>query len=228
VLPVFHRGAGLAALFAVGWAIAGAAPIPVAASNGRAAAPSDLQQPVVIDAAVSKVDYQSDTASFENIVVAQGGTRVTAERAQAAGLDFKSSRWTFEGDVLMTMPPRGTLRCDQAIVQIRDDRVAQATATGNPARFEQQRANSRGAVQGHADRIVYDAKADTVRLSGHARVSDGRNEITGPLLVYSLREESVTALSPGQSRGIHITVVRSAPAGKSPTGGSSAKRAGAR
>ncbi|MGH8150018.1 MAG: lipopolysaccharide transport periplasmic protein LptA [Steroidobacteraceae bacterium] len=199
-------------LLVVAWGVAGATPARRVAPHGSAA-PSALHQAVIVDAAVSNVDYQTDSAAFQNIVVVQGATRVTAERARAAHLDFKSSQWTFEGNVVMTLEPRGTLRSDQAVVQIRDDRVAQATATGHPAQFEQQRADSRAPLQGHADRIVFDARQDTVSLSGDAWLSNGRNEITGPVLVYSLRDETLTAVSPGRRLGVHITVVQPTPPG---------------
>lgn len=168
---------------------------------------------MIIDAAVSNVDYQSDTAAFEDIVVSQGGTRVTAARAQATGLDFKSSRWTFEGHVVMTLGPGGTVRSDRAIVEIRDNRLARATATGSPVRFEQQRSGPRGALHGHAAQMVFDGERDTVSLSGDATLSDGRNEITGPLLVYGLRDEKLMAVSPGRGRGVRITIPQPAPAG---------------
>ena len=210
-------------LLAIGW-LAGAAWALEAAPHGS---PSTLQQPVIINAADSSVDYQNDTASFKDIVVSQGDTRVTAERARATGLDVASSRWTFEGNVLMTMQPGGTLRSDQAIVQIRDNRVRQTTATGNPAQFEQRRAHSRPALHGHADRIVFDATADTMHLTGDAWLSDGHNEITGPLLIYSLRDERVTALSSGRSRTVHVTIVQPTPTDESATRGSAVKPASA-
>lgn len=173
---------------------------------------------MIVNAAASSVDYQSDTAAFRDIVVVQGGTRVTADRAHAANLDFKSSRWTFDGNVVIALEPRGTLRSDQAVVQISDDRVSQATATGHPAQFEQQRANSRAPLRGHADRIVFDAQKDTVSLTGGAWLSNGRNEITGPVLIYSMRDERLTAVSPGRGLGVHITVVQPPPSKPAPSG----------
>jgi lipopolysaccharide transport protein LptA len=205
-----HRGVWVVLSVFVGCSIAGVAQVRAAARHDPAPR-SAPRQPVVIDAAVSKVDYQSDTATFEDIVVLPGDTRITADRARAAGLDFKSSLWTFEGHVLISLPPRGTLHSDRAIVQIRDDRVAEATATGNPAQFERSGTDSQAALDGHADRIVYRATERTVRLSGDASLSDGHNEITGPVLVYNLRRDTVTAGSSGGSRSIRIRIVPPAP-----------------
>ncbi len=205
----------------MGW-LAGAASVLEAAPHVSPPAP---QQPVIVDAADSSVDYQNDTASFKDIVVSQGDTRVTAERAQATGLDFKGSRWTFEGNVLMTLHPGDTLRSDQAIVQIRDNRVAQTTATGRPAQFEQRGVNSHPAIHGHADQIVFDATNETLRLAGDAWLSAGDNEITGPLLIYSLRNERVTALSPGGRRRVQLTIAQPTPGGDSATRDSAVKPA---
>lgn len=181
-----------------------------------------LHQSVVIDAVVSKVDYQKDTAAFEGIVVSRGDTRITADRAQAAGLDFGSSRWTFDGNVQLSLPPHGTLRSDRAVVQFRDGLVTQATVTGRPAQFEQQRADTGAPLVGHANRIVYHATERAVELSGDAWLSDGRNEITGPLLVYNLREQTVKAASPHGNRAVRITIRRLAPAHGSGRSGAAA------
>jgi len=178
------------------------------------------QEPIIVNAAFSHVDYQTGTATFKDILVVQGETRLTAERAQATGLSFGNSRWTFGGNVVISVQPRGTLRSDQAVVQIRDNRVTEVTATGHPALFEQQRTHSAGEVHGHADNIVYNAKEDAARLSGNAWLADGRNEINAPLLVYSFRDETLEAASPGGRRSVHITLPQGTPRhGRRPAGG---------
>jgi lipopolysaccharide transport protein LptA len=112
---------------------------------------------------------------------------------------FANSRWTFEGTVIIVLKPQGTLRSDQAVVQFRNSGITQATATGKPAQFEQQRMDSRRPVRGRADQIVYNAEKHSVQLSGGARVSDGRAEISGPVLVYNVRDEQLQAVSRGES-----------------------------
>jgi len=82
-----------------------------------------------------------------------------------------------------------------------------ATATGNPAEFDQKREDSNVIARGHADQIVYDVGPGTVRLSNDAWVSDGRNDIRGPVIVYNLREEHVEATtSPGTDTRVHVTI----------------------
>lgn len=182
-----------------GIAPASAAPPP--------AAPRTAAGSLVVETAFSHVDYKTDTATFKDIAVSQGDTRVTAEQARARGLSFRNSTWTFQGNVVISMRPQYTLRSDRASVEFHDNRVVRATATGKPAVFERQGAGKRPAVHGQAEEIVYEPREDTVRLSGQAWLSDGRDErISGPLLIYSIRDEKLEAVSPKGSQRVRITV----------------------
>jgi lipopolysaccharide transport protein LptA len=188
------------------WLSAVALAASPASRESPAAAARAPAQPLVVDSAFSHVDYRTDTATFRDIAVSQGDTRVTAEQAQATGLGFDDSTWTFEGNVVISLQPQGRLRSERAIVEFRDNRVTRATGTGKPAVFEEQRTGTLPSVHGQADEIVYDAQQHTVRLSGEAWLSGRHNErISGPLLVYSIRDERLQAVSPG-SQGVHITV----------------------
>jgi lipopolysaccharide transport protein LptA len=198
----------VAVLLGGGWLTTVAPLASAAAPHPTAAAPQAPQPPIVIDAAFSRVDYKTNTVEFKDVDVSQGDTRVTAKRAYATGVGFANSRWTFEGTVIIVLKPQGTLRSDQAVVQFRNSGITQATATGKPAQFEQQRMDSRRPVHGHADQIVYNAEQHSVQLSGGARVSDGRVEISGPVLVYNVRDEQLQAVSRGES--VHMTVAPSA------------------
>jgi lipopolysaccharide transport protein LptA len=161
---------------------------------GRAAALPDFSGlPVSVDAASSEIDTKSNTVVFKDVVISQGDMRVQAERARATGLNFANSRWNFEGNVRIDAEQHGNLRSDQAVVEFRDNHIARATITGKPAEFEQKRANSQVA-RGHADEILYDVNDGTVRLTEQAWLSDGQNEISGPLLVYNIREQRVQAV----------------------------------
>jgi lipopolysaccharide transport protein LptA len=168
--------------------------------------PATSQQPIIINSAFSNIDYRTNTAAFKDIVVSQGDTRVTAERASATGVGFTNSQWTFAGGVVMIWEPRGTLRADQVIMQFSNGEVTEGTATGSPAYFEQRRTDSDRPVHGHADRITYDAKHDTVHLYGHAQLSDGRKEMSAPVLMYSFRDESWQAEGQDERREVHITI----------------------
>ncbi len=186
---------------------------------GTAARPPPLINPqakITVDANSSQLDTKTGKVELRgNVVVSEGSTRVRADRAdttclaQAASSTTQcaNSRWTFQGDVRIDAPPRGSLQSDQAIVDITDNRIARATIIGNPAQFEQQRADALGVTRGHADEIVYDVGAGTVSLTKDAllSLSGGSNDITSQQIVYDIRTESVQATSPGAQR-VHITL----------------------
>lgn len=192
-----------------------AAAATAAANPRRKQAIINPSAAVTVDAASSDVNYKTGTVNFKDVVLSQGNTRVRADRANttclgrktAAGAQCASSRWTFDGNVRIDAPPRGSLRSDQAIVEVRDNRIARATVIGNPAEFEQQRADAMGKTRGHADQIVYDVGAGTVTLTNDAWVSlsGGSNDITSQRIVYDIRAEKVRATSP-QTQGVHITL----------------------
>ena len=190
----------------------GAPPKQPSAAPG---APS-TQLPIKVDAASSEVDYRTNTVVFTQVVITQGATRVQADHAHASGLNFANSRWTFDGNVRIDTPPRGSLRSDQAVVEFRDNRIARATITGKPAQFEQQRSDSQQMAHGRANEIVYDVSDGTVRLSNDAWLTDGQNEISGPLLVYNIRAQRVQAAAqPETGERVHITIApQSVPGGK--------------
>ncbi|HXY76873.1 MAG TPA: lipopolysaccharide transport periplasmic protein LptA [Steroidobacteraceae bacterium] len=170
-------------------------------------APMSSEQPINLVAASTEVDYKSNTVTFADVVISQGPTKVQAEHAHATGLNFANSRWTFEGKVRIDVEQRGNLRSDQAVVDFKDNRIARATITGKPAEFEQKRADSEQMARGHANEIIYDLSDGTVRLSEDAWLSDGQNEISGPLLVYNIRAQRVQAATPpGTDERVHITI----------------------
>ena len=205
------RVAMLAGLIACGASVvqvlaAAPAPMPAAAASAAAARPAHAV-PITVDAASSEVDYRTNMVVFSQVVISQGAMRVQADHAHASGLNFANSRWTFDGHVRIDAEPRGSLRSDQAVVEFRDNRILRATANGKPAEFEQPRGDSQQMARGHADEIVYDVSEGTVRLSNDAWLSDGVNEISGPLLVYNIRAQRVQAATqPGSDQRVHITI----------------------
>jgi lipopolysaccharide transport protein LptA len=175
------------------------------------ALPDFSRLPVLVDATSTDLDSKTNTLVFKNIVVSQGNMRVQADHAHATGLDFANSRWNFEGNVRIDGEQRGNLRSDQAVVEFRDNHIARATITGKPAEFEQRRANSDAVARGHADEILYDLNDGTVRLTDDAWLSDGQNEISGPLLVYNIREQHIQAVAApnapvGGEQRVHISI----------------------
>lgn len=193
-----------------------ALPLPSSAATHLAAVSKEALPPVSrdarklpIDVASSKVDYKGDTVIFQDVVITQGDTRVQADRAHATGLDnFDNSHWTFEGNVRISGEQHGSLKSDQAIVEFRNKYISKATATGNPAEFEQKRADTNEIARGHAHEIVYNVSDGTIRLAENAWLSDGRStEISGAELVYNIREQHLQAVAkPGSDDRVHILI----------------------
>lgn len=172
--------------------------LPVKAAEPRSS------QPVSVEAESSDVDYRSSRVVFNRVRISQGDLVVEAERAVATGLDFRASRWELAGQVQIS-GTEGRLRSDSAVVSFRDNRVARAEIAGTPAEFAG--TGDRRIAHGRAGQIVYDVAAGTVRLSGNAWLSDGRNDITGETLVYSMREKRVMATADEQgSERVRITI----------------------
>ena len=165
------------------------------------------RQPISLDAASSDIDYPSKRLVFRDVTITQGDTTVRADRALATGLDFEDSRWEFDGNVRIRVPPQGELRSQGAVVVFKGNRIESATITGQPAEFEQQRADSDLMARGRAGAIEYSVVDGTVRLTDEAWLTDGRNEITGPLLVYNIRAQRVQAATdPGGKQRVRITI----------------------
>ncbi|HEY6517631.1 MAG TPA: LptA/OstA family protein [Steroidobacteraceae bacterium] len=200
---------------ALAQSVAHAASGPAASLGGSAPVqqplPINPHQRIELDAKSQVLDYKSHTVIFKNIVVSQGATRVRADNARATGLNFTNSRWTFQGNVQIDAPPRGSLRSKQATVEFRDNQIAAATVTGSPAQFEQQREGDLGMEEGHADQIVYDVTHGTVVLTKDAWISDGHNQMSAPSIAYSIREQKVLATSAGGGQGVHITITPQSP-----------------
>jgi lipopolysaccharide transport protein LptA len=179
-----------------------------AVTKNSVPAPSKEARKLPIDVASSKIDYKGDTVVFQDVVITQGDTRVQADHAHATGLDnFDNSHWTFDGNVRINGEQHGSLKSDQAVVEFRNKYISKATITGSPAEFEQKRTDTAEVARGHAHEIVYNVVDGTVRLSNDAWLSDGHNEISGPELVYSIREQRVQAATqPGTDDKVHILI----------------------
>ena len=177
------------------------------AGSAVAQPPATSGDSLVINSASSNIDDATNTATFKDVSVSQGTRRLTAERAQATGLRLQNSRWTFVGRVVITLEPSSSLWADQAILEYRDGKLAQVTATGSPTHFEERRTDAQSPRRGQADVITYDPKHDTVQLQGHAQVSDGDGvELTAPLVVYYIRDHRWQAESGTEARTVHIKV----------------------
>ena len=164
------------------------------------------QQTISLDAQSSELDYKNNVVVFRKVRIAQRDISVTADLAQATGLDFDNSHWVFHGAVKITMD-QGQLTSDEADVTFAKKLLSKAVVNGKPAAFEQRIAKTGKMAQGRADTIDYDVKKGVVHLSKNAWLSDGQNEIRGESLKYNVLAQNIVAESSEQgSQRVHIII----------------------
>jgi len=121
-------------------------------------------------------------------------TQVESDRMQ---YDDAKQVNVFTGNVVLT---KGTIRllADRLVVRQEPDGYQYATATGEPARFRQKRDGPGNQwIEGHAQQIDYDGKAETAHLQSRAtlqRTDNGRvvDEVHGKDILYESRTEFFT------------------------------------
>jgi lipopolysaccharide transport protein LptA len=164
------------------------------------------QQSISLDAQSSELDYKNNNLVFRKVRIAQGNMSVSADQAQATGLDFDNSRWVFRGNVKITMD-QGLLTSDEAEVNFVKKLLSKAVVNGKPAAFEQRIEKTGKLARGHADTIDYDVTKGVVHLSKNAWLSDGQNEMRGESLKYNVLAQTISAEAPEQgSQRVHIII----------------------
>jgi lipopolysaccharide transport protein LptA len=160
------------------------------AQSAGAAPDTCANQEIVVEAKPMEVDYRNNNAVLREVVITQCDMRIQAAEARVTGgLNFDNAQWTISGDVRITAEG-GHLTSDKAVVSFRDRLISQATITGKPAQFEQQRDDG-STSRGRAGTIDYQTASGTVSLTDQAWLTDGKNEISGRSLVYNIRTQSV-------------------------------------
>jgi lipopolysaccharide export system protein LptA len=156
---------------------------------------------------------------------------IVAERQ--GSVDLVNQRTEFVGDVVLT---KGTmlLRADKVDVRETSDGYFQAYAssqTGKQVNFRQASDAPGEFIEGAADQLEYDTRADTVRFLGkatvrHLRGSQVANEVNGAVIVYDNRSEVFTveggAASPYPSGKVRVVMMpRAAASAPPPAAGAS-------
>jgi lipopolysaccharide export system protein LptA len=102
--------------------------------------------------------------------------------------DDQKQTAVFEGSVVLT---QGTfvLRADKLTVRQNAQGFQTGVAVGAPATFRQKRDGVDEWIEGEAQRIEYDGKAERVELFDKARVSREKDEVRGNYISYDSRTE---------------------------------------
>ncbi|MEZ5599165.1 MAG: lipopolysaccharide transport periplasmic protein LptA [Pseudomonadales bacterium] len=111
-----------------------------------------------------------------------------------AQLDRSSQTLVYQGNVRID---QGTLRviADRMVVEYEADRVVRITATGSPARYQQELEGSQGHVHANARQIVYHTQAESLDLIGAAQLLQHGSELKGEVISYDIEAGRVAARS---------------------------------
>lgn len=203
------RRARLAGAFAAGLGVAAAGLLGAAAA---AQAPRE-NQAIVLNAVPLVIDYRQNTASFRDVVITQGDTRIEAALAEVkGGLDFENGEWTVSGNVRIKAEG-GSLSSDKAVVSFSNNLISRAVVTGAPAQFEQLRQDGTTA-HGRASTIAFEPGSGIVSLRENAWLSDGCNEIKGEELVYNIKQQRVQGRQQQSQSGTDRITITIQPGGK--------------
>jgi lipopolysaccharide transport protein LptA len=205
-LPWVRYGCGT--LLAALWTVAALCRPPgaVAAESGANALPCE-EPPLCYTA--SRLEAERNHIVLYNIDIVdrtRGVSRITADRAEASGLDLGDSDVVLTGQVHMMMP-EGELRADAATVRFAHKSIASMSAQGNPATFEHALDKGLPTARGHAQGISYDLEHDELQLRGESWLSDGCNEIYRDHILYDIASQHVQAdTTPGEAGRVHGTI----------------------
>lgn len=103
--------------------------------------------------------------------------------ADRVSIDDAKKISTFEGNVVLT---QGTLviRADRMIVREDQQGFQHGIAYGNLAKFRQKRDGVDEYVEGEAERIEYDGRAERLQLFNRAQMKRGEDEVRGSYISY--------------------------------------------
>ncbi|MCX7156102.1 MAG: lipopolysaccharide transport periplasmic protein LptA [Rhodocyclales bacterium] len=112
--------------------------------------------------------------------------------ADRVSVDDVKKVQTFEGNVQLV---KGTLtiRAERIVVTQDDDGYQRGVATGSATtlpRFRQKREGQDEYIEGEAERIEHDAKAEKTEFFNRAWVKSGLDEVRGQFISYDARSEN--------------------------------------
>jgi len=106
--------------------------------------------------------------------------RVTIDDARQTAL--------FEGNVVLT---QGTLQIRGDRMEVRQDKEGfqYGTTWGGPAHFRQKREGYDEYIEGWAERIEYDGRAESMQMFNRAQLKRGQDEVRGNYISYDAKSE---------------------------------------
>lgn len=111
---------------------------------------------------------------------------------KTAEMDRAAQTLVYRGNVRID---QGTLRvvADTMVVEYEADQVVRITATGSPARYQQQLEGTQGHVHANAREIVYHTQTEALDLNGKAHLLQRGSELKGENIRYDIVAGKVDA-----------------------------------
>ncbi len=168
---------------------------------------------VLLACAAAPMPLHAERADREKPVNLEAD-RVTVEESKQTA--------TFEGHVVLT---QGTLviRGDRMVVRQDAEGFQYGVAYGDLASFRQKRDGYDEYIEGYAERIEYDGKADKVQMFNRARLKRNNDEVRGNYISYDAATEfyrviggGKQAATPANPEGRVRAVIQPKPKGKPP------------
>ena len=113
--------------------------------------------------------------------------------ADRATFNERTGITTYTGNVVIE---QGTMRVNAGSIVANlnsKKEISSITATGGPARFQQQLDANKGLAKGQANQIVYNAQTGIITLSGNAQLEQDGASIKGAVLKYSMNKGDIEA-----------------------------------
>lgn len=111
--------------------------------------------------------------------------------ADRATYNDKTGITTYTGNVVIE---QGTMKLNAASIVANlnaNKQISTITASGSPAKFQQQLDTKRGIARGEAQKIVYNAETGILNLSGNAYLNQDGASIRGSTLKYSMNKGDI-------------------------------------
>jgi lipopolysaccharide export system protein LptA len=120
--------------------------------------------------------------------------------ADRVSMDDAKKESTFDGNVSFTQGTL-TLRADKVTVKQDAQGFNYAVAYGKPAHIRQKQEGTDEYVDGFADRLEYDGKADKVQMFGNAEIKKGTDDVRGDYISYDAVTEYYQVIGGGKIVG---------------------------
>ena len=117
--------------------------------------------------------------------------------ADRVTVDDAKQTATFEGNVVLTQGTL-TIRGDRVIVQQDAEGFKHGAAYGNLASFRQKRDGYDEYIEGYAERIEYDSKADQLQMFNRAYLKKSNDDVRGNYISYDATTEFFRVVGGGK------------------------------